>query len=302
MSNKSLKRPAASSIIGCVHHLSPEKRNKKNTMDYATFTLQTSAKETKEALIYSKHKRQLFSQSQTNRTRIKLTDFTFPEDGEKIVVNDMTYFSIPQPSQYAFQYSEITTVEEDPLSVLEILNSKNEWDKVHVRGKIANITEPIEVGKNRLNLATATIVDQTGTMPIDLWETHINDVIEKHSYQMSSLLVRIWSGRKKLSTTLKTEIKAINDEEFAKIEVSQTKKSRKETVVIKEITAIKKCDKFQKCPKCTKKIPQTTCSRIAKCRKCGTMKAEKCQVGLFVTCTVTVESTEKEQSQQSSFN
>lgn len=150
-------------------------------MDYATFTLQTSAKETKEVLIYSKHKRQLFSQSQTNRTRIKLTDFTFPENGEKIVVNDMTYFSIPQPSQHAFQYSEITTVEEDPLSVLEILNRKNEWDKVHVRGKIANITEPIEVGKNRLNLATATIVDQTGTMPIDLWETHINDVIEKHS-------------------------------------------------------------------------------------------------------------------------
>ena len=122
-------------------------------------------------------------------------------------------------------------------------------------------------GKNQLNLATAAI---------DLWETHINDVIEGHSYQMSSLQVCIWSGRKKLATTLKTEIKAINDEKFAKIEVSQTKKSAKETVVIKEITAIPKCDKFQRCPKCTKKIPQTTCSRIAKCHKCGIKKAEKC--------------------------
>ena len=53
-------------------------------------------------------------------------------------------------------------------------------------------------------------------------------------------------------------------------------------------------DKFQSCPKCTKKIPQTTCSRIAKCHKCGIMKAEKCKVGLFLT--VTVETTEKEQS------
>ena len=286
MSNKSLKRPATSSIIGYVHHLSPEKRNKKNTMDYATFTLQTSANETKEALIYSKHKRQPFSQSQMNRTPIKLTDFTFTENREKIVVNDMTYVSIPQPSEYAFQYSEITTAEEDPLSILEILNSKKEWEKVGVRGKIANITEPIKIGKNQLNLATATLIDHTGTIPIDLWETHIKDVIEGYSYQMSSLLVRIWSGRKKLSTTLKTEIKAINDEQFAKIEVSQTKKSATETVVIKEITAITKCDKFQKCPKCTKKIPQTTCSRIAKCPKCGTMKAEKCQVGLFLTVTV----------------
>ena len=269
--NKSLKRPATSSIIGYVHHLSPEKRNKKNTMDYASFTLQTSTNETKEGLIYSKHKRQMFSQSQTNRTPIKLTDFTFTEDGEKVVVNDMTFVSVPQPSEY----SEIRTAEEDPLSVLEILNSKNEWDKVTVRGKIANITEPTKVGKNQLNLATATIVDQTGTIPIDLWETHINDVIEGHSYQMSPLLVRVWSGRRKLSTTLKTEIKAINDEKFAKIEVSQTKKSAKETVVIKEFTAITKCDKFLRCPKCTKKIPQTTCSRIAKCHKCGIMKAEK---------------------------
>ena len=173
-------------------------------------------------------------------------------------------------------------------------NAHNEWDKVAVRGKIANITEPTKVGKNQLNLATVAIVDQTGTIPIDLWETHINDVIEGHSYQMSSLQVRIWSGRKKLATTLKTEIKAINDEKFAKIEVSQTKKSAKETVVIKEITAIPKCDKFQRCPKCTKKIPQTTYSRIAKCHKCGIMKEEKCKVGLFLT--VTVETTEKEQS------
>ena len=167
----------------------------------------------------------------------------------------MTFVSVPQPSEYAFQYSEIRTAEENPLSVLEVLNSKNEWDKVDVRGKITNITEPTKVCKNQLNLATAAIVDQTGTIPIDLWETHINDVIEGHSYQMSSLQLRIWSGRKKLATTLKTEIKAINDEQFPKIEVSQTKKSAKETVVIKEITALPKCDKFQRCPKCTKKIP-----------------------------------------------
>ena len=243
-----------------------------------TFTLQTSAKETKEALIYSKHKQQLFSQSQTNRTLLKLTDFTFTEDGEKIVVNDMTFVSVPQLFEYAFQYLEITTAEEDPLSVLEILNSKNEWGKVAVREKIANITQPNKVGKNQFNLATATIVD--------LWETHINAVIEGHLYQMSPLLVRIWSRQKKLSTTKITEI---NDESKAK-----TKKSPKETVVIKEITAITKCDKFQRCPKCMNEIPQTTCSRIAKCHKCGTMKAEKCHVGLFLT--VTVETTEKEQS------
>ena len=109
---------------------------------------------------------------------------------------------------------------------------------------------------------------------------------------MSSLQMCIWSRRKKLATTLKTEIKAINDEKLAKNEVSQTKRSA-ETIVFKEITAITKCDKFQRCLKCTEKIPQTTCSRIEKCHKCRTMKLEKCQVDLFLT--VTVETMEKEQ-------
>lgn len=131
------------------------------------------------------------------------------------MVNDMTFVSVPQPSEYPFQYSEIRTTEEDLLSVLQILNSKNEWDKLAIHGKIANITEPTKVDKNQLSFATATIIDQTGTMSIDLWETHINDVIEGHSCQITFWLVRIWSGRKKLSTTLKTEIKAINDETFA---------------------------------------------------------------------------------------
>ena len=292
--NNSLKRPATSSIIGYVHHLSPEKRNKKNTMDYASFTLQTLATDTKEALIYSKHKRQLFSQSQTNRTPIKLTDFTFTENREKIVVNDMTFVSVPQPSEYAFQYSEIKTAEEEPSSVLEVLNSKNEWDKEAVRGKIANLTEPTKVSKNQLNLAIATIVDQTATMPIDLWENHIHSVIEGHSYEITSVQVRTWAKRKKLSTTVKTQIKEIKDEEIDKIEISQTRKQAKDTVVIKEFSTITKCEKFQKCPKFQKKIPQTTCARIAKCHKCGMMKADKCQVGLFLT--VTVETTEKELS------
>ena len=49
------------------------------------------------------------SQSQRNQTPIKLTDFTFTEDQEKVVVNNMTFVSVPQPTEYAFQYSDIRT-------------------------------------------------------------------------------------------------------------------------------------------------------------------------------------------------
>ena len=69
----SLKRPAPNSIIGYVHNLSCEKWNQK-TMNYVSFTMQTSQNRSKEALIYSKHKQQLFTESQSNRTPIKLND------------------------------------------------------------------------------------------------------------------------------------------------------------------------------------------------------------------------------------
>ena len=128
-------------------------------------------------------------------------------------------------------------------------------------------------------------------MPIDLWENHIHSVIEGHSYEITSVQVRTWVKRKKLSTTVKTQIKEIKDEEIDKIEISQTRKQAKDTVVIKEFSTITKCEKFQRCPKYQKKIPPTTCARIAKCHKCGMMKAGKCQVGLFLT--VTVETTEE---------
>ena len=101
-------------------------------MDYVSFTLQTSQTEGKETLIYSKHKRQLFTESQTNRTPIKLKDYTLTEDKKKIVVNDMTFVSTPQPTEYAFQYAELQPVEEHPVSLIEVLNTKKEWDIVTV--------------------------------------------------------------------------------------------------------------------------------------------------------------------------
>ena len=135
-------------------------------MDYISFTLQTSQTESKEALIYSKHKRQLFTESQSNRTPIKLKDYTLTEDKQKIVVNDMTFISTPQPSEYAFQYAELQPVEEHPVSLIEVLNTIKEWDIVTVRGKLAQNNPLTKVGKDLLRLSTTTIVDGTAAVPI----------------------------------------------------------------------------------------------------------------------------------------
>ena len=43
---------------------------------------------------------------------------------KKIVIKDMTFVSIPQPSEYAFQYAELQAAEEDLVALFEVLNTK----------------------------------------------------------------------------------------------------------------------------------------------------------------------------------
>ena len=80
-------------------------------MNYCTFALQTSTQETLEALLYSTHKRPLLLESQNNRTPVKLKHFTYTEDRDKIIVNDMTNIAISQQCDYLFQYDETSLLQ-----------------------------------------------------------------------------------------------------------------------------------------------------------------------------------------------
>ncbi len=71
-------------LIAYVHNLSKLQRNKKNTLDYATLTLQTQD-EKKEALLYSKLKRPLLADSAESRTPIRIRRFALSADGKKLI-------------------------------------------------------------------------------------------------------------------------------------------------------------------------------------------------------------------------
>ena len=90
-------------------------------MKYCTLVLQTSAQETQEALVYSK--RPLLLDSQNNHNPVKLKHFTYTEDRDKFIVNDMTNIAIPQQCEYSFQYDESTLLQSEPITILDILNT-----------------------------------------------------------------------------------------------------------------------------------------------------------------------------------
>ena len=93
-------------IIAYVQKLSPVKRNKKNTMDYCTLVLQAEDKNM-DALLYSKNKRQLLMDSKQSHTPLKIQKFTKSATADKIIINDMTKLSMPDQTEYTFQFEKI---------------------------------------------------------------------------------------------------------------------------------------------------------------------------------------------------
>ena len=192
------------SIIAYVHNLSIPKRNRGNTKDYCTLLLQISSEESREALLYSTIKRPLLLQSQETRTPIKITDYTYTADNQKIVFNDMTHITSPNQCEYSFQYAEVKSRKENPVTILEVFNSKKEWDVVKVKGKIINAELPRMVGspRKRLKIMETVIADETGTIPLDLWETHIDQIEKGQVYELTNVQVRVWASRKNFQPPL----------------------------------------------------------------------------------------------------
>ena len=115
------------SLIGYVQNLSPLKRNRKNTLDYASMTLQT-ASGNREVLLYSPPKRSLLLESEKSRRPIKVSCLTCTPDKKKLIINDMTKVSFPDSSEYSFQFEDVSLATPDPMTILQVLNESDEWN------------------------------------------------------------------------------------------------------------------------------------------------------------------------------
>ena len=143
-------------------------RNKKNTLDHATLTLQTE-NETREALLYSKLKRRLLVDSSESRTPIKIQHFALTADGKKLIINDMTSILTPSATECSFQYKEETSAR-DSIKIRDIKASADEWDLVTLVAKAIRVEQPKSVmsrdGMKKLKLAETLFADDTGVLPL----------------------------------------------------------------------------------------------------------------------------------------
>ena len=133
--------PEGPHIIAYVHNLSPLKRNKRNTIDYTTLTLQTDATTTQPALCYSKTKRKLLHEHETKRAPIKISRYTKSGDKTKIVINDKTLLAKPDDMDYTFQYYDDADQPVTPLSDL-LKDDASKEDNITVCAKVVKVSDP----------------------------------------------------------------------------------------------------------------------------------------------------------------
>lgn len=280
LNKTSSKRKNEETLMGYAQDVSEVKRNRSNTTDYVTMRIQTSLVKMCQALQYSPQKRRIYVHSQQTKTPIKIKDFARTSD-DKIVINDMTYVGQPTAGEYAFQYAEVPKEKQIATNIIDILNEGKEWDRVSLKAKVIHKEEPIQVGSKKLKLAVATMADSTASIPLDIWEEHVQSIEIGKVYLMEPLQVRIWSNKKKLATQKKTNITKIKeDQELNDVEI-QTQETTKpqETLMVKGFKRIQKFDKFSKCPGCRRRLPWT-CQDTVKCEPCGTMRSDECSTGI----------------------
>ena len=267
-------------VIAYVHQLSPSKRNKKDTLYYSTLLLQTSENGCQDALLYSKQKHKLLSDSQKSHTLVKIQQFTHTSDGKKLIINDITKISVPDQTEYSFQCSVDTVATSPILSVAQILNSSSDWDKVTIYGKIVHMCDQELAGQNKLRLARATFADSTGTIAIDLWEENFAVIKIGTVYRIAPIQVRVWNEAKKLSTMCSSVVTPVTDTTISQLQIPEEQlKSGNETVTVTvaNIHTIEKVERFIACFNCAKRILQGTSSNVVHCDWCGhTMRISNC--------------------------
>ena len=272
--------PHINDIIAYVHNLSPLKRNKRNTIDYTTLTLQTDATTTQPALCYSKTKRKLLHENETKRAPIKISRYTKSGDKTKIVINDKTLLAKPDDMDYKFQYYDDTDQPVTPLSDL-LKDDASKEDNITVCAKVVKVSDPKNVvtQQSRGNkVSEVTLLDTTGTMTLDLWKEQIAQVQIDCVYQFTSLSTSYWNDSKKLSSTINTAIKQSFQPDLCSLQFKEnddTGLQNKPTIIVPVISTVEEVQRYKSCCNCKKRIIQL--ESIVKCSYCShMMRASSC--------------------------
>lgn len=163
---------------------------------------------------------------------------------------------------------------------LDKLPDMQEYNKVNVKAKIANISPPQTVngGKKKQEIVLA---DETGTATLTLWEADIDSLQLSQSYAFTKLVVRIFLDNHFLTLPMTgVTVTAIEDIPNASDAIDGKVEP---TLYHAEVCGIKELESYKVCIVCDGKVlPSSDEPIIGHCKKCGlTQKMSHCKDNLM---------------------
>lgn len=164
-----------------------------------------------------------------------------------------------------------------------------DMDIINLTAKVVFKEEEVEVvGSMKLKKSHCYIADESCSMKLILWQSHIEKVSLGDVYTFRNLRVRECNEEKGwvLNTTVDTLIEENGAAKLANVIVQNfAKEATAKLAVMKvdSVHSIAELSRFKQCCYCSRKIKQDSCNFTVKCYQCShIMRSKSCKVAVVV--------------------
>lgn len=199
--------------------ISPPKQSRKNT-EYGNFKLQGKSGVVP-GVCFSSTKRSILREREATKTAVKLDRFNDASDGKTIFVNDMTKISMPNSSEYDFQFVGSSIHQKDLQSIIK---NSMDMDLVDFVAKVIAKDAVVQVvGSSQLRKAECFVADESWKQAkLVFWENDIEKVLVDNVYAFSNVRVQsdavnVLGGEVTLNTTKDTTVTKQDDHPLANL-------------------------------------------------------------------------------------
>ena len=272
-------------LKGYVHNVTQTMQSRSGSTNYFNFSLQISDTRKRRAVCYDTNKQSLIASFQDSRKPITLLNITekpslFDPSEQHLILGKKSRIEPVNKNDITFQYDDTTPTENQPdLTTVDNVRLLNENQLASVKGILTLSTDSIRdvIMKNGFlvpMLDRCTITDNSGTIPLTLWEDLIKQVANAKSYSITHVRVKQYDSQKYLTTTPSTTITPA-DEDYSP-PTNQFFDSLFDAKTAKMITADRICladtlKTWLSCSKCQNLLVEETSAlnTVLKCPNCN---------------------------------
>lgn len=262
-------------LVGYIHEVSPTKVSAKGST-YFSFYIQDKERVSK-AICFSPEKHKLVQSKAESCTPCKLTKYNKNSnkdtDDNVVWVNKNTRIDDAPDTLVDFPYEKIE-VEVPTLTSVQDLRDVKVNQLVTLQGKVIFGTNtPEKVGSKGYTKLDGFFIDQSGTVPLTIWNETIQLLEEGTYYEAQNVRLRQYNSEKYITSTPTSVFKQLSgsqpaiSEEIVKAATTKATMSQPQEVLCHDIQSVE-IIQYYSCVTCAKRVQSRPDSLMAKCDNC----------------------------------